>query len=101
MRSALIDRMRKAAPTIFQLNPDVFKPGYKRDTVPELVRLLKFSNENSKKDRLSKLPPILFPPIIRGKGRVGYETRLFQAPEIFLVSEQVSKKSFIDGTLSF
>jgi regulator of replication initiation timing len=101
MRSALIDRMRKAAPTIFQLNPDVFKPGYKRDTVPELVRLLKFSNENSKKDRLSKLPPILFPPIIRGKGRVGYETRLFQAPEIFLVSEQVIKKSFIDGTLSF
>jgi hypothetical protein len=83
--------MRKAAPSIFHLNPDIFKPSYKRDTVPELVRLLKFSNENSKKDHLSKFPPILFPPVIRGKGRVGYETKLFQAPEIFLVSEQVNE----------
>jgi hypothetical protein len=90
MRSALIDRMRKAAPSVFQLPPDVFKPGYQRDTVPELVRLLKFSNDHSKKDHLSKLPPILFPPVVRRKGRVGYETKLFQAQEIFLVSEQVN-----------
>jgi hypothetical protein len=91
MRSALIDRMRKAAPSVFQLNPDIFKPNFKRDTVPELARLLKFSNEHSKKDRLSKLPPILFPSVVRRKGRVGYETKLFQAPEIFLVSEQVNE----------
>jgi hypothetical protein len=91
MRSALIDRIRKAAPSVFQLSPDVFKPGYQRDTVPELMRLLSFSNKPSKKDRLSKLPPILFPPNIRGKGRVGYETKLFQAPEIFLVLKQVNE----------
>jgi hypothetical protein len=93
MRSALIDRMRKAAPSVFELNPDYFKPGFQRDTVPELVRLLNFSNEHSKKGRHSKLPPILFPPVVRQKGRVGFETKLFQAPEIFLVSEQVKKKN--------
>ena len=88
MRSSLIDRIRKAAPSVFQVNPDIFKPAYKRETVPELTRLLKFPNDRAKKDRPSKLPPILFPPNIREKGRVGYETKLFQAPEIFLVSEQ-------------
>lgn len=91
MRSALIDRMRKAAPTVFQLSPDTFKPGFQRDTVPELTRLLKFSNEPSKKDRVSKLPPILFPAIVRRKGRVGYETKLFQSPEVFLVSKHINK----------
>jgi len=91
MRSALIDRMRKAAPLVFQLGPEIFKPGYQRDTVPELTRLLKFSNEHSKKDRLSKLPPILFPSVVRRKGRVGYETKLFQAPEIFMVSEHINE----------
>lgn len=89
MRSALIDRMRKAAPSVFHLSPDIFKPSFQRDTVPELLCLLKFSNDRSKKDRPSKLPPILFPPVIREEGRVGYETKLFQSPEIFLVSEQI------------
>ena len=83
--------MRKAAPSVFHLNQDIFKPSYQQDTVPELVCLLKFSNEPSKKDRVSKLPPILFPAIVRRKGRAGYETKLFQSPEIFLVSEHINK----------
>ena len=91
MRSALMDRMRKAAAIIFKLNPEIFKPNYLRETVAELIRLLKFPKElskhSSKKPRPLKLPPILFPPSVRQRGIEGFETKLFQSPELFLVSE--------------
>lgn len=87
MRSALIDRLRKAAPLILKLDPEFFKPTYQRENVPQLRRLLKFSDDHSKKGRPSKLPPILYPPYVRRKGRQGHDTKLFQSPELFLVSK--------------
>jgi hypothetical protein len=80
MHSSLIDRVRKAAPLVFKLPPDIFKPSYKWETIPELVRLLKFDN-NSK--CLTNLPPILYPPSVRHKGHQSFEIKLFQTPEIF------------------
>jgi hypothetical protein len=85
MRSHLIDRVRKAAPIVFKLPVNIFKPGYKRETIPELTRLLQFDSTSK---RLTKLPPVLYPPSVRLKGRQGYETKLFQSPECFLVSKQ-------------
>jgi hypothetical protein len=83
MRSALIDRIRKAAPIIFNLSPEVFKPNYKREKVPALTQLLKF---NPQLKRLSKFPPVLYPPIVRQRGHDGFETKLFQSSEVFRVS---------------
>jgi hypothetical protein len=84
MQSALIDRLHKAAPTVFDLSPEVFKLNYKWEKVPKLMQLLKFDTQSK---RLSKLPPILYPLSVRQKGRCkGYETKLFQSPEIFYVS---------------
>lgn len=80
MRSALIDRVRKAAPTVFNLPAEIFKQSYKREKVTELTRLLKF-NPHSK--HLSNLPPVLYPLSVRRKGREGFETKLFQVLEIF------------------
>ena len=88
MWSALIDRLRKAAPTVFDLSPEVFKPNYKWEKVPKLTQLLKFDTQSK---CLSKLPPILYPLSVQQKGRrEGYETKLFQSPEIFYVSRQIS-----------
>jgi hypothetical protein len=88
MQSALIDRLCKAAPTVFDLSPKVFKPNYKREKVPKLMQLLKFDTQSK---RLLKLPPILYPLSVRQKGwREGYETKLFQSPEIFYVSRRIS-----------
>lgn len=90
MRSAVIDRFRKGAPRILGLNSEFFAPNYRRETVPELVRLLRFttgSKDPSKKARPSKLPPILYPLHIRQKGREGHETKIFQSRELFMVSE--------------
>ena len=83
MRSALINRVRKAAPIVFNLSPEVFKPSYKQEKVPELAQLSKFDPSSK---RLATLPPVLFPIKVRVKGHKGYETKLFQGPEVFRVS---------------
>ena len=89
MRSALIERIRKAAPVIFSLPSGIFKPTYKRQSVSELVELLKFDPNSG---RNSSLPPILYPPAVRRKGRRGFETKLFQSPEVFQVSQCMEQR---------
>jgi len=85
MCSALIDRSCKALPTIFNLPPEIFKPNYKWEKVPELTRLLKWDPDS--KHPLN-LPPVLYPPSVQHKGHKGFEMKLFQLLEIFWVSRQ-------------
>ena len=86
MHSALIDRVQKAVPIVFNLSPEVFKPSYKREKVPELAQLSKFDPSSK---RLATLPPVLFPIKVQEKGRKGYEPKLFQGPEAFRVSRGI------------
>ncbi|KAG5640295.1 hypothetical protein DXG03_009355 [Asterophora parasitica] len=81
MRSALIDRLQKAAPNIFHLPSEVFRTNYDRKNVPELKRLHTWDQDSA----LSSKPPVLFPPCVREKGCKGYETKMFQSPEMFLL----------------
>jgi hypothetical protein len=83
MHSALIDRVQKAMPIVFNLSPKVFKSSYKQEKVPELAQLSKFDPSSK---CLAALPPVLFPIKVQEKGREGYETKLFQGPKLFWVS---------------
>jgi hypothetical protein len=80
--SVLINRVQKATLVIFNLPSEVFKPSYKREKVPALAQPSRF-DPNSK--CLTTLLPVLFPLKVQDKGHKGYETKLFQAPEIFQV----------------
>ena len=67
-QSTLIDRMWKAAPLIFKLSPDIFKPLFQCDTVPQLMMLLNFasnSKHSSSKHHNSKFPPLIYPPAVQ------------------------------------
>jgi len=92
MHSALIDRSCKASPTIFNLPPEIFKPNYKWEKESELTQLLKW--DSNLKCPLN-LPPVLYPPSVWCKGHKGFETKLFQSPEIFQVSRQMWSQQFL------
>lgn len=94
MRSTLIDICRKAAPTVFNLPAEYFTPTYPRETVPEIIALLKFNPnvDGAELKRISRHPPVLFPLKVRNKGkyRAKYGVYLFQSEYVFRVSYSFS-----------